>query len=130
MRIDSSGKLVSTTYETKLTKEERIEHDHAELIRSLRSIKREDPIEYEKMIRAFENHAIIAARYRLYALTREGHVPDSREKIIEISDLQKYIGDFEMTMVDWPTGDTFTSSNENYDEWNEEDDSESELLNE
>lgn len=104
MRIDPTGKIIISPYEAELTKEERIEHEHTELIRILRPVLLEDPIEYEKMIRAFEHHDIIAARYRLYALTRAGFFPDSSEKMEEICYLQKYIGEFEIDMVDWPDG--------------------------
>jgi hypothetical protein len=130
MLIDPSGKLNVSPYESKLTQEERIEIEHADLMRLVKPLLRANPLEYEQLLRGFEHHDIIRARYRLYALTRAGYFPDCREKIEEIGALQKYIGDFEMTMVDWPTGDTLTSSNKNDDDWNEEDDSESEPMDE
>lgn len=121
MLIDSSGKLNSTSSERMPTEEERIEHNHSELIRSLRPIKLKDPIEYERMIRSFENHDIIAARYRLYALIHPGYFPDSNENRDEIDDLQKLIGSFEMTMVDWDRIYSVKDPDEDYDEWDEED---------
>lgn len=91
MLIDPSGKLNAKPYETKLTREECMEIEHADLMRIVKPLLRSNPLEYEQLLRGFERYDITRAQYRLYALTRAGYFPDTKEKECEISYLQKYM---------------------------------------
>lgn len=101
MRIDDNGKLLSDEYERKISYEEKIEHRHREVMRTLKPYLRTEPLYYEQFLRSFENHDIIRANFRLYALTRNTSHLDSREILCEISELQHYIGRFEIDQLDW-----------------------------
>lgn len=124
MYIDPNGHIKSKPSEAKLSYEERIEYEHKELMHIVKPLLRSNPLEYEQLLKGFERHDITRAQYRLYALTRGGYFPDTEEKKQEIGYLQKLIGDFEMTMVDWSSSET-SNDNEDYDgEYYEEDDQE------